>query len=177
MRLLSLDIQNFRVLKSFAYRFGDRVMGIVGPNGAGKSSVIESIAWVLWGHQVARTGKDEIRSVFARAEEPCEVTLGLAMHDTEYTIRRSISAKGTTSADMHCGQALVATGVKETQEAIGKLIGLDSRGFLASVLARQQELNALSDLTPSQRKDKLATMLGVDRLDRAIERVKGDNKV
>lgn len=177
MRLLSLDIQNFRVLKSFAYRFGDRVMGIVGPNGAGKSSIIESIAWVLWGHQVARTGKDEIRSVFARADEPCEVTLGLAMHDSEYTIRRSISAKGVTSADMHCGQALVATGVKETQEAIGKLIGLDSRGFLASVLARQQELNALSDLRPSERKDKLATMLGVDRLDRAIDRVKGDNKV
>ncbi len=177
MRILSLKIRNFRVLKAFSYEFGEQVIGIVGPNGAGKSSIIEALAWALWGNPVARTGKDEIRSVFAGPDEACEVELGLAMRDESYTIRRSISGRGQTSADMHCGQAMVATGVRETQEAIGKLIGLDSRGFLSSVLARQQELNALSDLTPSARKEKLATMLGVDRLDRAIGRLKEDNRV
>jgi len=176
MRLLSLKIRNFRVLKTFAFSFGEQVIGIVGPNGAGKSSIIEAMAWVLWGNAVARTGKDEIRSVFAGPDEACEVELGLAMRGEEYTIRRSISAKGQTSADMRCGQALVATGVRETQEAIGRLIGLDSRGFLSSVLARQQELNALSDVTASARREKLATMLGVDRLDRAISRLKEDNR-
>jgi len=68
-------------------------------------------------------------------------------------------------------------GVKETQKYVGELLGLDWKGFNTSFLARQQELNALSDLQPKKRQDHLAGMLGIEKVDKAITRVKEDIKV
>jgi exonuclease SbcC len=65
----------------------------------------------------------------------------------------------------------------DTGKYVVELLGLDWRGFLTSFLARQQELNALADLTPGRRRDHLAAMLGVDRLDRALKRIKDDGKL
>jgi len=50
------------------------------------------------------------------------------------------------------------------------------KGFLSSFFARQKELNALSDARPADRKDHLAKMLGVGRLDDAIALLKEDIK-
>ncbi|MEW5995508.1 MAG: hypothetical protein AB1744_14085, partial [Candidatus Zixiibacteriota bacterium] len=67
-------------------------------------------------------------------------------------------------------------GVNETNRYVAELLGLDWRGFFTSFLARQQELNALSDLQPARRRDQLAGMLGIERLDRAIQQIKEDSR-
>jgi len=51
------------------------------------------------------------------------------------------------------------------------------KGFQTSFLAQQKELNALSDLQPAKRRDHLAGMLGIERLDRAMAAIKIDTRV
>ena len=75
MHLLSLQIQNFRVIRRAVLPLPDHVIGVIGPNGAGKSSLVEAVAWALYGNPAARSGKDEIKSQFAGVDENCEVIL------------------------------------------------------------------------------------------------------
>ena len=178
MRLLSLDISNFRVIKSTRLVFPDRVIGVIGPNGAGKSSIIEAIAWALYGNQVARTGKDEIKSSFAGRTEKCEVNLAFSIGEEKYRVLRRLSgATDRAEVELYRGDSSETVGISETKDYISQLLGLDWRGFLTSFLARQQELNALTDLQPSRRKDHLAGMLGIERLDKAIQKVKLDGRL
>ncbi|MDH4033327.1 MAG: SMC family ATPase, partial [candidate division Zixibacteria bacterium] len=175
MRLLSLDINNFRVIRKATLPLPDRVIGVIGPNGAGKSSLVEAIAWVLYGNQAARSGKDEIKSQFAGAGENCEVTLDFEVNDVPYKVtRRLVGRKEKAEVELFRGEAAESVGVNETRQYVGQLLGLDFKGFLTSFLARQQELNALSDLQPSKRRDHLAGMLGIERLDRGIIKLKED---
>ncbi len=177
MRLNSLEIDNFRVIRRARLRFSQKVIAVVGPNGAGKSSIIEAISWALYGNVAARTGRDEIRSTFADRDEGCRVCLDFRVGDIDYrVIRRLVGRQERAEAELHSGQTPIAVGVTETQKAVVTLVGLDWAGFKTSFLARQQELNALSDLQPSRRRDHLAGMLGIEKLDKAVARLRDDTR-
>ncbi len=178
MQLISLRISNFRVIRSAELRFPDAVCGIIGRNGAGKSSLVEAISWALYGNQAARTGRDEIKAQFAAADEPCEVALEFGIRDERYrVVRRLVGRTERAEVELYRGDASESVGVSETKSYVGQLLGLDWRGFLTSFLARQQELNALSDLQPGKRRDHLAGMLGIERLDKAISGVKENSRL
>ena len=178
MRLISLNIENFRVLRDVKLNFTDHVIGLIGRNGSGKSSIIEAIAWALYGNQAARSGKGEIKSTFATEADNCEVSLEFEIHSEKYrVVRQLIGRNERAEVQLYRGEKSESVGVSETKGYIGELLGLDWQGFLTSFLARQQELNALTDLQPARRKDHLAGMLGIGRLDRAIKNVKEENKV
>lgn len=178
MQLHSLKIRNFRVLRAVDLEFGNAVIGIIGNNGAGKSSIVEAISWALYGHQAARSARNEIKSSLAAAHEDCEVTLDFSVNGESYRVIRTLVGKRERAeVQLFRGEASESVGVTETRRYVGELLGLDWRGFLTSFLARQQELNALSDLPPARRRDHLAGMLGIERLDRVITRVKEESRL
>ena len=177
MRLNSLEITNFRVIRRATINFPDKVIAIIGKNGHGKSSLIEAISWALYGNQASRSGKDEIKSTFADESENCEVKVSFYLNDQPYTvIRRLVGKSNRAEVELFRGENSESVGVNETKAQVGNLLGLDWRGFLSSFLARQSELNALSDLVPAKRKDHIAGMLGIERLDKAIQNLKIDTK-
>ena len=177
MHLLRLSIKNFRVIKNVTLEFPDKVIGIIGPNGAGKSSIVEAIAWALYGNVAARSSKDEIRATFAGASATAEVDLEFEIRGEHYrVVRRLIGRTERPEVILYRGGASESVGSTETQKHIAGLLGLDWKGFLTSFLARQQELNALSDLAAGKRRDHLAGMLGIDRLDKALQLIKADTR-
>jgi len=178
MQLVSLQVSNFRVIKSAHLDFPDSVMGIIGPNGAGKSSLVEAMAWALYGNQVARSSKDEVKATFASVGDSCEVALTFGVHGEQYrVVRRLVGKTERPEVQLFRSGATESVGSTETQHYIAQLLGLDWRGFLTSFLARQQELNALSELAPARRREHLAGMLGIERLDKALQQVKEDTRV
>jgi exonuclease SbcC len=178
MHLLSLQIQNFRVIRRAVLPLPDHVIGVIGPNGAGKSSLVEAVAWALYGNPAARSGKDEIKSQFAGVDDNCEVILQFEVKNEPYrVVRRLVGRTERAEVQLYRGETSESVGVSETQAYISRLLGLDLKGFLTSFLARQQELNTLSDLQPSRRRDHLAGLLGIERLDKGIIRLKEDLRV
>lgn len=178
MRLNSINIKNFRVIKDAYIEFPDAVIGIIGRNGAGKSSIIEAISWALYGNQAARSGKAEIKSIFASADDECIVELVFVINDEKYrVVRRLIGKNNRAEVELYRGENSESVGVNETRAYVGQLLGLDWRSFLSSFLARQAELNALSDLQPSRRRDHIAGMLGIEKLDRAMSKIKDETKM
>ncbi|MBI5266350.1 MAG: SMC family ATPase [candidate division Zixibacteria bacterium] len=178
MRLCSLSVQNYRVIRGACLDLPAAVIAIVGPNGAGKSTLVEAVAWALFGNQAARSGKEEIRSQFAGARDNCEVTLEFEINREQYKVTRKLAGAGLRpEATLWRNGQVMAIGSSECETAAAKILGLDLKGFETSFLAQQNELNALATLPAAKRKDHLATMLGVDRIDRALARLKQDQKV
>jgi len=54
MRLHSLQLTNFRQHVDTHIEFETGITGIIGPNGSGKSTILEAIAWALYGMPAAR---------------------------------------------------------------------------------------------------------------------------
>lgn len=177
MRLQSVDITNYRVIKHAGITLPDQMIGIIGPNGSGKSSIVEAISWALYGHQVARSGKEEIKAAFAAPSDPCSVELAFELKGESFRlIRRLVGKSERAEVELYRAGASESIGIAETRGYIETLLGLDWRGFLTSFLARQQELNALTDLQPSKRREHLAGMLGIERVDRAIAAAKESSR-
>ncbi|MEZ5360134.1 MAG: SMC family ATPase [Candidatus Zixiibacteriota bacterium] len=178
MILIQLDLTNFRRYERLSISFKDGITGIVGKNGTGKSTLLEAILWCLYGNRAARTGKDGIKRQAADPGETCEVSLNFQLNGIEYRLTRSLIGKSNrteTKLTQH-GQ-LDAVTTREVDDYIIRLIGLNLKGFLSSFFARQKELNALTDARPAERRNHLARMLGVGRLDNAIEALKNDIKM
>ena len=65
MKLHRLRLVNFRQHADTEIAFGDGITGIIGPNGSGKTSLLEAIAWAIYGNAAARGDKDSIRNLRA----------------------------------------------------------------------------------------------------------------
>ncbi|MEK7775529.1 MAG: SMC family ATPase [Candidatus Zixiibacteriota bacterium] len=177
MKLIALEVKNYRVLKRVSLRFPDAVIGIHGPNGAGKSSLVESIAWALYGTPAARTGRDEVKSGFASPSDNCEVALTFNVRGEDYRVeRRLIGKTDRAEVKLFRSERSESVGVTDTEAAISQLIGLDWLGFRTSFLARQAELSAFTDVVASKRREHLTRMLGIERLDSAIKNVRTDSR-
>lgn len=177
MLLKKLRLENFRQYRQLNLSFPDGITAIIGPNGAGKSTILEALLWCLFGNRAARTVKEGIKRQTASADDTCRVELDFELGGHAYKLTRSLIGKNNrTEARMLLSDKLDAISPREVDDYIKRLIGLDLKGFLSSFFARQKELNALTDNTPAQRQKHLATMLGVNRLDKAMDDLKLDLK-
>ena len=74
MRLISLTIENFKGLRSFAFRPDGRSVTVKAANGAGKSTLMDAYWWLLTGKNSAQTEKFDIYPVGAPEDVQVSVT-------------------------------------------------------------------------------------------------------
>jgi len=172
MKINFLELKNYRRFEHVELELPDGIIGIVGNNGVGKSTLVESIAWALFGNQtdIVRAGKESIRKLDAREGEPTVAKLEFAYAGDEYVVTREMSGKALSiRASLLVNGEEVATGASEVSELIERKLGMDYKSFFISVFAKQKDLAALSSLNPSERRAKVLRMLGIDRLDWVLE--------
>ena len=77
MRISYLKLRNYRRFKELELQFPDGIVGILGLNGVGKTTVIEGIAWALFGNvdEVVRTSREGIRRAGSGSGETCTAIL------------------------------------------------------------------------------------------------------
>src|SRR5258708_32476075 len=91
MRIKSIRLQNFRQHADTRIEFESGLTGIVGANGTGKSTILEAIAWALYGNPAARGKRDSVRWLLAPAGATVRVELDFALGGHTYRALR----KGT----------------------------------------------------------------------------------
>jgi exonuclease SbcC len=172
MRLNYIELRNYRRFEHVKLELPDGIIGIVGDNGVGKSTLVESIAWALFGNQkdIVRAGKESIRRDGAKPNEPTSVKLEFMFAGEEYVVTREMSGKALSiDAALLVSGREMARGSKEVSGYIEKKLGMDYKSFFISVFAKQKDLAALSSLTDSERRMTVLRMLGIDRLDDIID--------
>ncbi len=175
MKLISLQLHNFRKYKDAEIRFPEGIIGLIGNNGSGKSTIIEAIGWAIYGNRASRTPKDEIKRQGASRSDDCWVKLVFEFGGDEYEVFRIISGN-STDARVKVNGLITASSSQKVTEYLEKRLGMDYDSFFTSIVAKQQELNALSDKSPGERRKSMLRMLGIDVLEEAIRRVREDRR-
>jgi DNA repair protein SbcC/Rad50 len=164
MRFLELSLRNYRVFEEVDLELPSRVIGIFGPNGSGKTALVESLRWALYGR--ARTPKDQIRTEGVLTD--CAVRLVFQHGGQQYEIRRTIKGRNhQVEAELFQGDLQAASGVREVDEEIRRLLRMDDQVFRASVFAEQKQLDAFSDVTKGKRTEMVLRLLGIRPVDDA----------
>jgi exonuclease SbcC len=172
-----LELTNYRRFKSAKIEMPEGIIGIIGMNGAGKSTIVEAIAWALYGNQVpiTRTKKGDVKRYGTAVTEPCSVVLELVLNGDNYRLKREIKgAAQTMHAELTVNGKEEAKGARDVTDLLERRLGMDYKSFFASVFARQKELNALSSEAPNVRKRLVMRMLNIEFLDKVITTVKRD---
>jgi exonuclease SbcC len=157
--------------------FSEGVIGILGMNGVGKSTIIEAIAWVLYGNQptIVRTQKEHLKRFGASPSEPCEVKLDVELDGDKYQVSRRMTGKSyQTTGEVLVNGTSQASTTKGVTDLVEARLGMDYQAFYTSVFAKQKELNALSNIDPNKRKKLILRMLNIDSIDKAIINVRRD---
>jgi exonuclease SbcC len=177
--LKSIELINYRRFKDTLIEFPEGVIGILGLNGVGKSTIIEAIAWAMYGNQptIVRTTKEDLKRHGAAISDECAVKLEFELAGDKYLITRRMTGKNfQTSAEVSVNGRAEATSTKGVTALIEQRLGMDYQAFYTSVFAKQKELNALSDIEPAKRKSLIIRMLNIDSIDKAIKSVNIDKK-
>jgi exonuclease SbcC len=166
VRLHRLSLRNFRQHVETDLVFTSGLTGIIGENGAGKTTILEAIAWALYGNSAARGTRDSLRH--ARAPEGAGVRVGLefSLGSHRYRVERSLR---TAEVYQDALPEPVASGIKASNDLLQRRLGMSRAEFFNTYFTGQKELDVMAALGPTDRARFLARVLGYDRLSAAQE--------
>jgi len=161
MRLNTLRLCNFRQHTDSFITFDTGLTGIIGPNGSGKTTILEGIAWALYGQDAARGKKETIRSLTAGAGARVKVELDFELGGHRYRVVR-----GLTQAELYLdGSDLpVANTLTGVSEMLRRRLGMSRDEFFNTYFTGQKELDVMAAMSPSERAQFLSRVLGYERL-------------
>lgn len=174
MKLLRLELRNFRQHLDTTIEFPLGLIGIVGPNGAGKSTIVEAISFALYGSRVLRGKIDEVRTRNQPPQALPEVQLTLDHEGDVFRIERTL-----TTAKLFVGGEgqPICTGNREVVDRVGQLIGMNYEEFATTYLTEQKGLEFLSGKRGAAERERcIVRMLGYDRLEDVQARLRDERR-
>ena len=169
MRLHSLRLQNFRQHVDTMLTFDTGLTGIIGPNGSGKSTILEAIAWALYGKPAARGTRDSIRNARAESRAPVRVELQFELAAHQYRVVRGLT---TAECFLDGGDTPIASTITGVTELLQRRLGMTHSEFFHTYFTGQKELDVMAALGAAERARFLSRVLGYDRLTGAQELVR-----
>ena len=171
---LRLTLRNFLSYRQATLAFdGLHVACVCGANGAGKSSLLEAIAWAVWGQSRA-SSEDNIIHL---GETEARVDFTFRCRDQTYRIIRSRYRRQASALEFQVEtpegfRVLTGRGMRATQALIHQHIRLDYDTFVNSAYLRQGRADEFMLKRPSDRKRILADLLKLAEYDQLAERAR-----
>lgn len=162
MRLISLSLENFRQHKFTQIHFPMGLVGILGDNGSGKTTILEAIAWALYGK--ARGDNDSLIWRMAPGKAAAVVELVFAFNGQTIQVKRSLTMQKST-AEMRQNQKVIANSLKAVNEKILELLAMSRDEFFNSYFTGQKDLNFLGSIKGAMDRERfIAKMLGYEKI-------------
>ncbi|WP_158068959.1 AAA family ATPase, partial [Cellulosimicrobium sp. CUA-896] len=166
-----------------------------GPTGAGKSTIIDTVVFALYGKVASEQASDDrLRSAYAEPSVESFVDLVLEVPAGVFRVRRTPEyrrpkkrGEGTTTqqasvrlwrlpsvpspAEEDPVGELLSTRLDEAGAEIQRLVGLDRRQLVQTVVLPQGEFATFLRADPERRRDLLQKVFGTELYDRASVRL------
>ncbi|MEW6010307.1 MAG: AAA family ATPase [Euryarchaeota archaeon] len=166
MIIKSLQLHNFKSHPKSKIEFPAGISIIMGENGAGKSSILEAVSFALFKSYSARN----LPSLIKTGEKKLRVVLKFLVNGKTYRVTRERSksaSRAVLEQEDRDGFHQIATGDKVVSTEIESLLEMDSSLFLNAVYIRQGEIADLIDKKPSEKKQLIGKLLGIESLENA----------
>ena len=134
MRLNSLRLCNFRQHADTFISFDSGLTGIIGPNGSGKSTILEAIAWALYGQDAARGKKETIRSLRAGPNARVKVELDFELGGHRYRVDRGLN---TAELYLDGAEQPIANSLTGVTEMLRRRLGMSREEFFNTYFTGQ----------------------------------------
>lgn len=147
---------------------GIHIACLAGPNGAGKSSILDAITWCVWGKARSNSADELIH----QGRDEMQVSLVFDQADVRYRIMRQRTGgkRGASLLEFQAWdetseawQPISEGAIRETQAKIDHMLNLDYDTFVNSAFLVQGRADEFTTKTPSQRKQVLASILGLSQ--------------
>ncbi len=140
---------------------------VVGPNGAGKSTAFTfAPLWALFGSTKNGCSPDDMVRL---GQNDAAVSIEFEHRGDLYRVTRTRSTNGRGKSSLELQkrtgdrwEAISGATIKETEEKIRSLLGLDEETFTASSMILQGRSDEFTAKAPGQRKQILALILGLE---------------
>jgi exonuclease SbcC len=161
VRLHRLALQNFRQHADSVVTFDKGLTGVIGTNGSGKTTILEAIAWALYGNSATRGTRDSIRFTRAAPRSPVRAELDFELAGHRYRVVR-----GLTGAELYLDGASqpIANSITGVNELLQRRLGMSRSEFFNTYFTGQKELNVMAAMGPSERAQFLSRVLGYEKL-------------
>lgn len=135
--------------------FGKGLTGIIGKNESGKSLIVEAIRFALFGSAALRGKSDDYKKL--------HVELWFSIRNQDYHVIRKAG-----KVELYRDGAELASGTKPVNAAIIDALGYDLTVFDVANACNQGNVEALSNMRPTERKSMVDRTIGLDVLDDVI---------
>ncbi|MFE4810808.1 AAA family ATPase [Peribacillus simplex] len=173
---------------------GERTMFVIsGKTGAGKTTIFDGISFAIYGKASGedRSGQD-LRSQFAEDDILTEVSLQFTLRGKTYLVTRSPqqerkkkAGEGTTTVGAKAelyeilaeGKKLLGANVREVEEKIKVLIGLDANQFRQILMIPQNEFRKLLTSDSKDKEQILQKLFHTELYKRIEEKLKEEASI
>ncbi|MDX1977411.1 MAG: SMC family ATPase [Pseudanabaenaceae cyanobacterium bins.68] len=166
MRLISLRLENFRQHKSLEILFPAGLTGILGLNGCGKSTILEAIAWAIYGNQakIMRAGSESLIWRYAPGKSSAVAELEFSLNQQVYRVKRSQTSK-KHSAELAQAGKVIANSASAVNQLLIQIVGMSDQEFFNSYFTAQGDLNFLGAINGAAERERfIAKMLGYEKI-------------
>ncbi len=157
---------------------GIHVACLAGDNGHGKTAILDAITWALWGKSRARSDDELIHA----GQTEAEVDFEFLVDDVRYRVirqrrRAQRGRPGVPSLELFVQgpdgwRPISGDTLRDTERRIEEILHIDHDTFINSAFLMQGRADEFVRKTPSQRKEVLAAILGLDQYDALAERAR-----
>jgi len=175
---IRLELTNFLAYRNPAPLdfTGIHVAVLTGENGAGKSSLLDAMTWALWSRARAKTDNELVH----QGQTEMRVEFTFALGDQIYrVIRARRVGRGAGSVldfqiqnDAGKWASIAEATIPKTQEKIIRTLRLEYDTFVNSAYIMQGKADEFTGKRPTERKQVLADILGLQEWERYEERAK-----
>ncbi|MGB9201603.1 AAA family ATPase, partial [Methanobacterium sp.] len=172
MIIESIVIKNFKSHRDTKIEFNTGISIIMGDNGAGKSSILEAVSFALFKQHSGKKLEQLIRTDHQNPDGKNKMSVELEFKSNGRTyrvLRERDKNSSRAKLEIKEGEGFqpLATGDKQVTDDIQGLLEMDGDLFLNAVYVRQGEIANLVNKTPSEKKQVIGKLLGIESLEKA----------
>jgi exonuclease SbcC len=151
-------------------RFPEKFTVITGRTGAGKSSILDAITFALYGS----TMRTDIQTV--KTSDVCRpggyVRVAFRQRDSHWDVQRGFTTKRDSYLEVRRDGETVSGSIREKEQTIQEIVGLDYVGFRNSTFVRQEEMKELGSARGADRLAVFQKLFRLEAFEKALQKAK-----
>lgn len=180
--LKRVELSNIRSHKHLIFEpEAEGITAISGPNGTGKSTIVDSIAWVLYGTKPQ--GVSKVSAIYREdalfGDDRCFAAVEIEVENQYLKVeRRMVNKNGAVECEVwekvtnkdgtSKFKQVAGPAVSHAEPYIRKRLKMDEKGFLSAILVQQKQVDQLISSGPRERAAVIEKLTGISAVTAAL---------